>query len=407
MEYPRWVKVRQNLDGSRDECPALSVEKQLVSFEKQLSFKKGDKIAITVGSRYIANLVPITKAVVDFIRFRGGQPFLVPAMGSHGGATAEGQTEVLAEYGFTEEALGVPILSSMDVDLLGEVCGIPVFIDRHAHAAEGIVVINRVKPHQVFKGEIQSGLNKMLAVGLGKKKGADAVHSSGQTDVLGTIGDFIRSKVPVLFGVAILENSYDETKEVAVVLPDRFREIDRTWVKVSRAVMPKIPFRNLDLAIVSEMGKDISGSGMDTNVIGFTRRIDTMGQVAVPLAVLDLTAKTDGNAIGIGLADFTTERLVRQIDRHKTYTNVLATGVFSAGRIPITLESERAIVDLILGASAVPREPRMIKIKNTLELEHFFVTEALVPEVEMNNALSLDGPLLETRFDDSENIVFR
>jgi hypothetical protein len=339
MKYPKWINVHQKLDRKIDRYPAKTVRDQLVSMAP--SVKPGDRIAITAGSRYISNLVDITKAVADYLISRQAEPFVVPAMGSHGGATDQGQLKVLSDLGFSEQRLGVPIRASMDVVLLGEVEGVPVFFDKNAYEADGIVVINRVKPHQFFKKEIQSGLNKMMALGLGKKKGADTIHGCGRTDILGGIGDFICARAPILFGVAILENSFDETRNVTVVATDRFKEIDASWLKKARSLMPKIPIRELDLIIVEEMGKDISGSGMDTNVIGFTRRLNPSGQVAVPLAVLDLTDKSDGNAIGIGLADFVTRRLVDKVFWEKTYTNVIATGVYSAGRIPITLETEQ------------------------------------------------------------------
>ena len=329
--------------------------------------------------------------MIDYITAKGGHPFLVPAMGSHGGATARGQVQVLEEFGLTEERLGVPIRSSMEVVQLGVVENIPVYIDKNAHDADGIVVINRIKAHQVFKGDIQSGLNKMLVVGLGKQKGADAVHASGRIDVLGPMGDFVRAAVPVLFGVAILENSYDETRDVAVVTPDQFTAYDIAWAKQSRSLMPKIPIRKLDLVIVERMGKDISGSGMDTNVIGFTRRLLATGQTAVPLAVLELTDKTEGNAMGIGLADFATRRLVERIDYRKTYTNVLATGIYSTGRIPLTLENDREILDAVLGKLEHPEKARVIRIKNTLELDRFLVTEALSGEILQQPQLEIEG----------------
>ncbi|MBM4314760.1 MAG: DUF362 domain-containing protein, partial [Deltaproteobacteria bacterium] len=347
MKYPKWISVRQHLDRKRLDDPYRHTYDQLTALDIRFDWKDA-RIAVTAGSRYIANLAPITRAVIDYIYSKGGHPFLVPAMGSHGGATVQGQVKVLEEIGLTEETLGAPIRSSMEVVLLGAVENIPVYIDKNAYDADGIVVINRIKAHQAFKGAIQSGLNKMLAIGLGKKAGADAVHASGRIDVLGAMGDFIRSTVPVIFGVAILENSYDETRDAAVVAPDAFKEYDTAWVKESRLLMPKIPIRELDMVIVQKMGKDISGSGMDTNVIGFTRRLVITGQVAVPLAVLDLTEKTEGNAMGIGLADLTTRRLVEKIDYGSTYTNVLATGVYSAGRIPVTLDNDKEILDTVL-----------------------------------------------------------
>ena len=404
MGYPKWIRVRQNLDRKRVDDPYRSTYDQLASLSDNLFAYRDARIAITAGSRYISNLIPITKAVIDYISSKGGHPFLVPAMGSHGGATDHGQVKVLEEIGLTEGKLGVPVHSSMEVVRLGTVENIPVYIDKNAYDADGIVVINRIKAHQVFKGEIQSGLNKMLVVGLGKKEGADAVHASGRTDVLGALGDFIRSAVPVIFGVAILENSYDETRDVAVVAPDKFKECDTVWAKESRSIMPKIPIRQLDLVIVEQMGKDISGSGMDTNVIGFTRRLVISGQVAVPLAVLDLTEKTEGNAMGIGLADFTTKRLVEKIDYHATYTNVLASGIYSAGRIPVTFENDKEILDAVIHKAEHPEKARIIRIKNTLQLDQFLATEALSGEVLRQEQLEICGELMETRFDEKGNL---
>lgn len=406
MVYPRWIRVRQNLDRKRVDDPYRLVYDQLTSGSGRFPVKQGARIAITAGSRYIANLVPITRAVIDYIASQGGQPLVVPAMGSHGGATAKGQLQVLEEYGMTEKTLGVPICSSMEVVQIGVVEEIPVYLDKNAHEADGIVVINRVKAHQVFKGEIQSGLNKMLAVGLGKKKGADAIHGSGRIDVLGTIGDHIRSHVPVLFGVAILENSYDDTREVAVVTPDQFKEYDRLWAKLSRSLMPRIPVRELDLVIVDAMGKDISGSGMDTNVIGFTRRMMPTGQTAIPLAVLGLTEKTEGNAMGVGLADFTTRRLVGQIDYRATYTNVLATGIYSTGRIPVVFETVRELLETLLGKLERPEEARIIRIKDTLHLDSFLATESLVGEIRRQDALETDGEMITTSFDAQGRLDF-
>ena len=397
IPYPKWVRVRQNLDRKRDGDPYRSVTDQLAALPG-LPPLNGKSIAVTAGSRYIANLVPITRAVIDFIVSHGGRPFLVPAMGSHGGATAGGQVNVLKEFGLTEEALGVPVRSSMEVDQLGIVEDIPVYIDRTAHEADGIVVINRVKPHQVFKGDIQSGLNKMLVVGLGKKKGADAVHGTGRIDVLGILGDYIISRVPVLCGVAILENAYDETRDVAVLAPDQFKAYDKSWCTLSRSIMPRIPVRDLDLIIVDQMGKDISGSGMDTNVIGFSRRLTPSGQLSVPLAVLDLTDKSEGNAMGVGLADFTTRRLVGKINFTTTYTNVLATGIYSTGRIPVTFETDRDILDVILQKLEQPEKARIIRIENTLHLDSFLATESLIGEIARQASLEISGELIETRF---------
>jgi hypothetical protein len=404
MKYPQWINVHQKLDRKVDPNPVETVRKQLASMAPAV--KPGDRIAITAGSRFISNLVEMTKAVADYLKSKGAEPFVVPAMGSHGGATDQGQLKVLADFGFSEQQLKVPIRSSMDVVELGEVEGIPIFFDKNAAAADGIVVINRVKPHQVFKKEIQSGLNKMMALGLGKKKGADAIHSCGRTDILGEIGEFICSRAPILFGVAILENAYDQTRNVVVIRPEKFKEVDASWAKKARSLMPKIPIRDLDLIVVEEMGKDVSGSGMDTNVIGFTRRLNPSGQVAVALAVLDLTDKSGGNAIGIGLADFVTQRLADKVDRKKTNINVIATGVYSAGRIPITLASEKEIIGVILSKMEKPEKARIIRIKNTLYIDSFMATANLLEDIDKNEALSVIGKPMDTVFNAEHTLEF-
>jgi hypothetical protein len=404
MKYPKWINVHQKLDRQIDPNPAETVRKQLTSMAPPV--KPGDRIAITAGSRFISNLVDMTKAIADYLKSRGAEPFVVPAMGSHGGATGQGQLKVLADFGFSEQRLEVPIRSSMDVVELGEVKGIPVFFDKNAYAADGIVVINRVKPHQIFKKEIQSGLNKMMALGLGKKKGADTIHGSGRTEILGDIGDFICSRTPILCGVAILENAYDETRNVAVLEPEKFKEIDASWAKKARSLMPKIPIRELDLIIVEEMGKDISGSGMDTNVIGFTRRLKPSGQVAVALAVLDLTDKSGGNAIGIGLADFVTQRLVSKVDHEKTNINVIASGFYSAGRIPITLPSEQEIIGVILSKMEKPEKARIIRIKNTLHIDAFMATASLLEDIDKNETLTVIGKPMDTVFNADHALEF-
>lgn len=403
--YPKWVRVRQLLDHKRCGDPYQSVIDQLTVMTG-LPPLNGKNIAVTAGSRHIDNLVPITQAVIDYIVSHGGRPFLVPSMGSHGGATAHGQVKVLEELGVTEKMLNAPIRSSMEVDQLGVVENIPVYMDRLARQADGIVVINRIKPHQVFKGDIQSGLNKMLVIGLGKKKGADAVHSAGRIDILGILGDYIRTRVSVLFGVAILENAYDETRDVTVLMPGQFNDYDKSWCSLSRTIMPRIPIRDLDLIIVDKMGKDISGSGMDTNVIGFTRRMMPSGQLNVPLAVLDLTEQSEGNAMGIGLADFTTRRLVSKINYRTTYTNVLTTGIYSTGRIPVTLETDQDIFDIILSKIEQPGRARITRIADTRHLDTFLATESLVGEMASQAALEIVEEQIETRFSADGSLDF-
>jgi hypothetical protein len=346
--------------------------------------RPGARVAITAGSRGISNLVAMTRAAADAVKSIGGQPFIVPSMGSHGGATDEGQKHLLADLGISEGSIGCPVRSSMEVAEIGRTAaGIPVYLDRHALQSDGIVVINRVKPHTAFRGDIESGLCKMLAVGLGKHKGAQQMHAAGLGPALVEAAQIILSRAPVLAGIAVLENSLDETAEIHVVPPGRFEETDRTLLHRAWQTLPRIPFDPLDVLIVDEMGKNISGTGMDNNVIGIGPRVGgkmEMGHPAVStIVVLGLTPETHGNANGIGLADLTTRRLVDSIDYKATYTNVLTTRLWSAGRLPVILETDREAIETAIG-EAPPDRIRLVRIKNTLHLEEMEISEALLPE---------------------------
>ena len=336
MPLPNVVRVQQVFDKTRLEDAAEAVVAGLRRLNLEKRIAPGARIAITAGSRGIQNLVTMTRAVVDTVKAVGGQPFIVPAMGSHGGATDEGQKNLLADLGISEATMGCPILSSVAPEEIGHTpAGVPVYLDKNALHADGIIAINRVKLHTIFRGEVESGLCKILAVGLGKHKGAQQIHRIGVAPILVETARVILAKAPVLAGVAVLENSRDETMEIHVVPPEQFEATDAALLKRSWQVFPRVPFDPLDVLIVDEMGKNISGTGMDTNVIGIGGRVGgkmTMGTPAVSaVAVLGLTPETHGNANGIGLADLTTRRLVDSIDYKSTYTNVITTRLWAGG----------------------------------------------------------------------------
>jgi hypothetical protein len=386
MILPKLVRVRQSFDRTRleDVCGAVAAGLRNLGFGKKLT--PGARIAITAGSRGINNLVAMTRTAADVVKQLGGQPFIVPSMGSHGGATDEGQKNLLADLGISEGSIGCPVISSMEVEEIGKTSnGTPVYLDRHALHCDGIIVINRVKPHTAFRGEIESGLCKMLAVGLGKHKGAQRMHVAGLGTTLVEAARLILARAPVLSGVAVLENSLDETAEVHVVPPERFEETDRALLQRAWQMLPRIPFDPLDVLLVDEMGKNISGTGMDVNVIGIGPRVGgklEMGRpVVTSIVVLGLTPETHGNANGVGLADITTRRLVDSIDYKATYTNVLTTRLWSAGRLPVIMETDREAIQAALGE--VPSDQvRFVRIKNTLHLEELEISEALLPEAE-------------------------
>ncbi len=369
-----------------------------------LAISPGMRVAVTAGSRGIRDIVPITRAVVDWLRAAGADPFIVPAMGSHGGATAAGQVKMLGSLGVTEESMGCPIHSSMEVVQVGSIAdGTPVFMDKFAAEADGVFVINRIKTHTSFDGPIESGLAKMCAVGLGKRQGAETVHRTavyGLKHQMVPMARVIVENGKVLGGLAIVEDALEQTAELVALPPDQIGgEGEARLLVRSKEIMARLPFERLDVLVVDELGKNISGTGMDTNIIG---RLPIPGEppMASPIinviVVLDLTDETYGNANGMGLADITTARLASKVDFHATYVNVLTAGLVGLckGGLPITLPTGHDAVATAIKVcgQADPATARVVRIKNTLLLEELLVSPALLPEVEANPGLELLGP---------------
>ncbi len=397
---PRMYRVRQRFDRRALAKPGRVLEERLRASPAMDGVRPGMQVAITVGSRGIAHLGELVAAVVRSVRARGGEPFVVPAMGSHGGATAEGQREMLAGLGVDEGTVGAPIRSSMEVVEVGRTgSGWPACCDRNAFGADWIVVLNRVKPHTAFKADIESGLMKMLAVGLGKRRGAETVHGHGLAQAVVEIGRVVLAHAPVGVGVAIVENSEDETYDIAVVPPGEFEETDRRLLVVAKRLLPRLPFDDLDVLVVREMGKNISGTGMDSNIIGIGRRIGGSHKPEVArLVVLDLTVESHGNALGIGLADLTTRRLVDKIDLRATYTNVITTGFLGSAKIPMTLDSDQeAIAVALAGYDAA--SVRLACIRSTLELEELAISEGLLEAARRDPGLTVEDELGPLGFD--------
>jgi hypothetical protein len=361
-------------------------------------------VAITVGSRGIANIATITKAIVEHVKSLGGVPFIVPAMGSHGGGTAEGQREILAGYGVTEPFAGCEIRSSMEtvvVDTTPQ--GIPVHFDKHAYEADHVVVAGRVKPHTGFVGEIESGLHKMMLIGLGKHAGAKIYHRAIQEfsflEIIRAVADAVLEKCGILAGVAIVENAYDETALIEAVRPEHFFDREKELLKLARQWLPRLPFRDCDLLIIDEMGKDVSGTGMDTNVIGrkyndhaATDRDDVRCK---RIFVRSLTQATHGNATGIGLAEFTNRRTAEAVDPVKTRINCITGGHPTAAMMPIVCESDREAIELALETIGLtePPQARVIQIRNTLQIAEVLVSEAYRGELKGRKDLALvEGP---------------
>ena len=371
--------------------------------------KKGDTVAITSGSRGITNIDLITKTVIEELKNLGLKPFLVPAMGSHGGGTAEGQRDVLQKYGISEETMGVPVKSSMDVVEIGRSeYGIPVYLDKNASEADHVVVLNRIKVHTRFTGTIESGIVKMLLIGLGKREGATMYHRAinqySFDQIIKSVAPIILSNVKILFGLGILENAYEDIAKIKAMNPDEILEVEPELQAESVELLAKLPFSLPDLLIVDEMGKDLSGTGMDTNIVG--KKTQPVSGAA-RIFVRDLTPKSHGNACGIGLADFTTQRLVDKIDYNATYVNCITGQRPEGAKIPMTFKTDREAIDAALSTSGLikPENAKIMWIKNTLELEEVVVSESFTKGIENNKNIKLLSPFKEIEFDQSGNLV--
>lgn len=414
MNYPKMYRLQQNIDAPKVKNIEETLAAELDSLNFRSRIKPGMRIAITAGSRGIANIAGIMKYLVQSIKEHSADPFLIPAMGSHGGGTAEGQREMLKSLKITEESVGAPILSSMEVVEIGKSSfGFPVLVDKYAAEADGIIVVNRIKPHTEFEGPIESGLFKMMAIGMGKHAGCKEVHKQtvnyGYREVIPEIGSIILKKMPVLFGIGIVENIYDETAYIRAVLPADFLAEEKRLLSLAKRLMARLPFEKMDVLIVDEMGKNVSGTGMDTNVIG---RIMFIGErepetpKITRIAVLDLTEETHGNAIGIGLADFTTKKLLNKINYEATAINAIAANTPEKGRIPIALPTDKDAVETAINTIGAvdPESVRLVHIKNTLEMGKLDISEALWKEAKERKDLVLVKELGPLSFDQAGNL---
>jgi len=396
-------RLRQSFDRTAVADIPGTVRAELKKLVLEKRVRPGQRIALTGGSRGVANIALILKTVVEHLKTIGASPFIFPAMGSHGGATAEGQAAVLTHYGVTEEFTGAPVLSSMEtVEISRTPDGVPVFIDRNASEADGIIVVNRIKPHTKFKAEIESGLMKMMAIGMGKQKGADHYHKAALQytfpKIIVDAGREVLRKAPVLCGLGLVENGYDETALIAALGPEDIEEREKELLVLAKRLMPRLPFNEIDLLIIDEMGKDISGTGIDPNVTGRNR--DILGIFPHPvnvrrLFVRDLTPSSEGNATGIGLADLTTKRLVDKIDRPATYMNCITGISLEKAAIPMYFETDKECIRVALGSVglAPAEESRIVRIKNTLHLDEVEVSEIYKEEIADRPDLEiLEGP---------------
>lgn len=415
MNLPRMLRLRQHFQAPLVEDVAGTVQSELAKLDLGAKLKPGQSVAVTVGSRGIANIAVITKAVVDHLKRLGGVPFIVPAMGSHGGGTAEGQRAIVEEYGVTEQYVGAEIRSSMETVIVDRTPqGVPVHFDKHASLADHIIVVGRIKPHTNFVGDIESGLHKMMLIGLGKHEGAKIYHRAimdySWPEIALSVAGSVLKKCRILCGLGIVENAYDQTGLIEAVPPEKFFERESALLKTSIEWLPRLPFDKVDLLIVDQIGKNISGSGMDTNVIGRKfndHRATEKDAVAAKLIfVRGLTPETHGNACGIGLAEFTNQRTVEQIDKRITAINCITGGHAPAGMIPIHFATDREVLtnSLPLIGLTAPQDAAIVQIPNTLHLKYVNVSEAYLPLIRERRDLEvLDGPG-EMAFDADGNL---
>ncbi|MEN1678393.1 MAG: DUF2088 domain-containing protein [Planctomycetota bacterium] len=366
------------------------------------------EVAITAGSRGIDNLAAITKATGDWLRDHGAKPFIVPSMGSHNGATAEGQREMVESLGITEQAMGMPIRSSMECVKVGEVSTGDVWMDRHCYESSGVLVLNRVKLHTCFSGPVQSGLTKMMVVGMGKIRSAETFHSAPTPQMqvmLLEMGELLVDSGRIWAGLAILEDGYDKTAELHALPATEILTKEPELLAKHRGYFPTLPFEDINVLIVDEIGKTYSGTGMDPNVIG-RRGVDGFEDITKPavgiIGALGLVAASKGNAIGVGLADFITRKLRDAIDEHKTYINVYTTGDMQRAKIPATLSDDEALVSAIRSRYG---DHRWVFVPNTLHLGTLWATEDLAAEVASVGGCEVVGDPIELGFEEGRHTL--
>ena len=416
VPVPKMVKIRQNFDRTHiptEKLPEL-VTQELDRDEIGGKIKPGQKIAITCGSRGINHHALMAKAIVDFVKSKGAEPSIVASMGSHGGATAQGQLQILTDYGITEEAMGCPVKSSMETVQIG-VSGVrkqPVYIDKYASEADGIILFNRVKPHTSFRGRYESGMMKMMAIGLGKQHGAETIHHQSPAimhELVEEYGLTILHNAPVLGGIAVIENAYDETYLVKGLSPEEIITEEPKLRDKSYETIAHLMFDECDVLVVDKIGKNISGDGMDPNVSGrFVQpRYCSGGIDAEKVVILDLTDETHGNAQGIGLADATTRRLFNKMKLEMTYPTGVTNTFLHLMKIPMIMDNDREALQVALCCvpdAEDPENPKMIRIPDTAHIEFVEISESMLPLAKANPNIEILSEPYDLPFDAEGNL---
>jgi len=413
IEIPRMMKIKQIFNDDKIEDIENKVREEILN-KIELSNLKGKKIALTAGSRGIRHIDSIILTIINELKKVGAKPFIVPAMGSHGGATADGQKEFLTNYNITDEKMGVEIVSSMEtiqIDTLED--GIPVYCDKSAYESDGIIVINKVKPHADFKGEYESGLIKMMAIGLGKQRGATYLHRQGFSEfpkLLPRVGKSFLENAPILFGLAIVENAYDNAMIIEAIKPEDILNREKELLKIAKANMAKIKLEDIDVLIINEIGKNISGEGMDPNVTGrpgsYLKENFEAPNIQ-KIVVLDITEESHGNGSGIGMSDISTAECVNKIDLGVMYTNSITATILGPSKLPVIMNNDReAIIIAIKTCNRINlKKPKIVRISNTLALDEIEVSEAYYEDINHRKDLRIMSKLYNLEFDENLKLM--
>lgn len=412
MKIPRFVRVKQffpHNELSEDQIISLIAE-NFAKPEIKNKIKPGQRICITSGSRGVSNIVLITKEIVRQVKALGAKPFIIPAMGSHGGATAEGQQSILTSYSITEETMGCPIISSMETVKIGHAdeIDVDVQIDKNAYEADGIIVLNRIKAHTGFKGKYESGLMKMMTVGLGKQAGAYVAHAAGDDAMperLFAIGSEIIRKANIILGVGLMENAFDKTFKIAFLQPEEIPEKEPELLNEAKEVMGKIFIDECDVLILEKIGKNYSGGGMDPNVVGRSRL--PIGIKSERMGIFGLSEESHGNATGMGRADVATMKFFHQISFDDTYPNAVTDHDSSVYKIPLIAENDKECIQtsMAICLKMDTQNPRIIILKNSLEIEDMLISETLIPEAKTKPQLTITSEPFELDFDSEGNLI--
>lgn len=412
IPIPKVYRVRYHIETPKIEDISGELTAGIMASAVMKRIKQGQSIAVTVGSRGIANQPLVVKTLVKILKDAGAEPFIIPAMGSHAGANAENQKLMLEGLGFTEEYIDAPIRSSMEVVQVDTTpSGMPVYIDKYAYEADGVILVNRVKAHTAFQGPVESGIVKMAVIGLGKQKGAEICHELGFETMsarIAEIAEIAIKKAPVLFGVALIENAMHETAEIHVLDQDEIEQRELDLLKRAKDLMARVPFKQLEVLVIDQIGKDISGSGLDPNVVGrYHTGYGSGGPDVRRISILDITETSHNNGNGLGIGDFTTRRAFEKFDFAETYPNSLTSNVPVSVKIPMVLPTDRYCIQAAVKTCLLwdKKQARLVRIKDTLSLMEFEASENLLEEIQANDKLEIvEGPY-ELGFDSEGNLL--